>query len=81
MVSYRVNNPNCKRCKRVPSMWGLESMILIPLGSIYFILCGSCTRRFLRMCGKEKVKDLSNLFTSIDSNYYNSKLKEFLRLK
>lgn len=82
MVSYRVNDPNCKRCKRKPSMMGLEPMILVPLGSTHLIVCGGCTHKLLKRLGIEKINDLSNLFSRAKwMDNYNLIVKDFLGLK
>lgn len=81
MVSYQVKNPKCIRCKRVPSMMGLEPMILVPLGSTHLIVCGSCTHKLLKRFGIETIKDLGNLFSAANNDNYNLIVKDFLRLK
>lgn len=81
MVSYQVKNPQCIRCKRVPSMEGLEPMILVPLGYTHFIVCGSCTHKLLKRFGIETIKNLSNLFSAANNDNYNLIVKDFLGLK
>lgn len=82
MVSYQVRNPSCKRCKRFPSMMGLEPMILVPLGSIHLIVCGGCCHKLLKRLGIEKIEDLANLFSRAKyMDNYNLIVKDFLGLR
>ena len=77
-MSCKIENPYCKKCGRKPSLMGKEPMILIPKGSTYFVLCGSCLKKLSLRFGKSYKIDLMNLFTHIDSTIYNDFLLEFL---
>lgn len=67
----------CKRCGRKPSLMGSESLYLVPYGSIYYVLCGSCMSKLCKLL-KIEIRDLSNLFTH--SIRYDSIILQYLRL-